>query len=70
MLFLCFDDVLIYGRQLLLERGYDQAMPTITSGGGSQVFCCFLRIGIGGLSAFGIAPRDSLCIRSIPLHAQ
>ncbi len=33
-------------------------------GGSCQVFCGFLCIGIGGLSAFGIAPHDSLCIRS------
>lgn len=60
VLFLFLDDVLIYGGQLLLERGYDQALPTIMFGSGCQVFCGFLCIGIGGLFAFGVAPCDSV----------
>lgn len=64
MLFLRFGDVSIYGEQLLLQRGYDQALPTIMFGGGCQVFCGFLRIGVGGLFAFGVAPCHGLCIRS------
>ncbi|RMS51912.1 hypothetical protein ALP64_203025 [Pseudomonas syringae pv. actinidiae] len=40
----------------------NQALPTIMFGGGCQVFCGFLCIGIGGLFTFGVAPCDSLCI--------
>ncbi len=64
VLFLRFGDVSIYGEQLLFQRGYDRALSTIMFGCCGKALRGFLRIGVGGLFAFGFAPCDGLCIRS------
>ncbi len=60
VLFLCFGDVSIYGEQLMLQCGYDQALSTIMFGSGCQVFAAFCASALEAFSP-SVSPHATAC---------